>query len=178
MTTKTLIEPAEMAQRIVDVMSDRQAEDVVMLDIHEVASFTDYFVIATAQNARHMSAMINAFEKDLANEGIKPLHIEGGNNSGWVLVDFNGVTSPNMLGSGGSKFGECTPPTRAPVVETVLIDYTGDPEIHPSCERYMHRLPPAPEGALLDVAPDLRQLAARRRWLITVVMPSPRMVTP
>lgn len=91
MTTKTLIEPAEMAQRIVDVLTDRQAEDVVMLDIHEVASFTDYFVIATAQNQRHTTALINAFEKDLANEGIKPLHIEGGNNSGWVLVDFGPV---------------------------------------------------------------------------------------
>lgn len=91
MTTQTLIEPAEMAQRIVDVLTDRQAEDVVMLDIHEVSSFTDFFVIGTAQNPRHTSALINAFEKDLANEGIKPLRVEGGTNSGWVLIDFGAV---------------------------------------------------------------------------------------
>jgi ribosome-associated protein len=89
--TQAQTEPAEIARRIVDLLSDRQAEDVVMLDIHEVASFTDYFVIATAQNPRHMNALIDAFGKDLANEGIKALHREGQADSGWVLVDFGAV---------------------------------------------------------------------------------------
>jgi ribosome-associated protein len=88
---QTQIEPSELARKIVDLLSERQAEDVVLLDIHQIASFTDYFVIATAQNARHMSALINSFDKDMANEGIKPLHREGETNSGWVLVDFGAV---------------------------------------------------------------------------------------
>ena len=83
---------------------------------------------------------------------------------GWVLVDFNGVTSPNLLGTGSGKFGRCTPPERTPVVETVLIDYTGDPEIHPSCERYMHRLPPAPKDALLDVKTLVPVCGYRAEW--------------
>ena len=74
---KTLIDPADMARRVVDVLSDRQAEDVVLLDIHEIAPFTDYFVIATAQNQRHMSALLDAFGKELANEGLKSLRTEG-----------------------------------------------------------------------------------------------------
>ena len=81
----------ELARKIVDLLSERQAEDVVLLDIHQIASFTDYFVIATAQNSRHMNALINSFDKDMANEGIKPLHREGETNSGWVLVDFGAV---------------------------------------------------------------------------------------
>ncbi len=89
--TTTLIEPSELARRIVDLLSDRQAEDIVLLDIHEIASFTDYFVIASAQNARHMNALINAFDKDLANEGVKSLRKEGESDSGWVLVDFGAV---------------------------------------------------------------------------------------
>jgi ribosome-associated protein len=88
---QTQIEPSELARKIVDLLSERQAEDVVLLDIHQIASFTDYFVIATAQNARHMNALINSFDKDMANEGIKPLHREGETNSGWVLVDFGAV---------------------------------------------------------------------------------------
>ena len=80
-----------MARRIVDLLSDRQAEDVVLLDIHEIAYFTDFFVIATALNARHAASLIDAFEKELANEGIKPLRREGESSSGWVLVDFGGV---------------------------------------------------------------------------------------
>src|SRR5688572_12825893 len=89
--TQEQIEPSELAQRIVDLVSDRQAEDIVLLDIHDVANFTDYFVIATAQNPRHMNALIDAFEKELANQGIKSLHREGQSDSGWVLVDFGAV---------------------------------------------------------------------------------------
>jgi ribosome-associated protein len=87
----TLIEPSELSRRIVDFLSDRQAEDIVLLDIHNLATFTDYFVIATAQNARHMSALIDGIDKDLAREGLKALHREGEANSGWVLVDFGAV---------------------------------------------------------------------------------------
>jgi ribosome-associated protein len=89
--TTTQIEPSELARRIVDLLSERQAEDIVLLDIHEIASFTDYFVIATAQNPRHMNALLDAFDKDLANDGVKSLRREGQPDSGWVLVDFGAV---------------------------------------------------------------------------------------
>jgi ribosome-associated protein len=89
--TTTQIEPSDVARRIVDLLSDHQAEAIVLLDISQIANFSDYFVIATAQNARHMDALINAFSKDLANEGIKALHIEGQSDSGWILVDFGDV---------------------------------------------------------------------------------------
>jgi len=89
--TENQNESSEMARRIVDLLSDRQAEDIVLLDIHEIAYFTDYFVIATALNQRHAAALIDAFDKELANEGIKSLHREGEATSGWVLVDFGGV---------------------------------------------------------------------------------------
>jgi ribosome-associated protein len=89
--TAAPIEPADIARRVVDALSDRQAEDVVMLDIHQVAPFTDFFVIATAQNPRHMNALIDAFDKDLARDGIKTLHREGDANSGWLLVDLGPV---------------------------------------------------------------------------------------
>jgi ribosome-associated protein len=91
LATENQIESSETARRIVDLLSDRQAEDIVLLDIHEIAYFTDYFVIATALNQRHVSALIDTLEKDLANEGIKALHREGEPSSGWVLLDYGGV---------------------------------------------------------------------------------------
>lgn len=89
--TETLIEPADLAQRIVDLLSDHQAEDVVLLDISQIAPFTDYFVIASAQNARHLAALIDIFDNDLAREGVKSLRKEGEPDSGWVLIDFGAV---------------------------------------------------------------------------------------
>ena len=80
-----------MAQAIVDALSEHQAEDIVMLDISQISTFSDYFVIATAQNTRHMDALINVIDKDLANAGIDSLRREGASDSGWVLVDFGPV---------------------------------------------------------------------------------------
>ena len=86
-----LIESSDMATLIVDALTERQAENIVMLDVSQVSTFCDYFVIATAQNARHMTALLNMFDKDLANAGIDPLRQEGDSDSGWVLVDFGPV---------------------------------------------------------------------------------------
>ncbi len=91
LVTRPNLEPADLSRRIVDLLSDRQAEDIVLLDIRQVAQFTDYFVIATAQNVRHMGALIDAVDKDLAREGIKAVHAEGEASSGWVLIDFGDV---------------------------------------------------------------------------------------
>ena len=89
--TQAQIEPADLARRIMDLLTERQAEDIVLLDIRQVASFADYFVIATAQNPRHMTALLDTFDKDLANSGIKSLRQEGDADSGWVLADFGAV---------------------------------------------------------------------------------------
>lgn len=86
-----LVEAAENARRIVDVLSDRQAEDVLLLDVRQVAAFTDYFIIATAENPRHMRALAGILEKDLRNEGMKARHVEGERDSGWVLLDYGDV---------------------------------------------------------------------------------------
>lgn len=72
---------------------------------------------------------------------------------GWVLLNYWGVTSPLLLGGGGEmRFGGCTTPVEPPIAESVIIDYTGDPDVYPMCERFMHRVPPSSAaGALLDL---------------------------
>ena len=81
----------EIVSKTVDLLSERQAEDVVLLDIREIASFTDYFIIASAQNPRHLRALVDALNTDLARQGIKTSHIEGDDDSGWVLADYGDV---------------------------------------------------------------------------------------
>ena len=58
------------------------------MDISKVAAFTDYFVIATAGNARQMKAIVESLDTDLRDEGIRPQKVEGAPDSGWVLMDF------------------------------------------------------------------------------------------
>lgn len=61
------------------------------MDISAVSTFTDQFVIATANNPRQMNALIESLDRDLRGEGIRPDRIEGAPDSGWVLVDFGDV---------------------------------------------------------------------------------------
>jgi ribosome-associated protein len=72
----------------VDVLSDRQALDIALLDIARTSSFTDYFVIATAQSPLHFNALADHLERELGKEGHDLRHKEGSAESGWLLLDF------------------------------------------------------------------------------------------
>lgn len=58
------------------------------MDIGKVSTFTDYFVIATADNPRQMNALIESLDGDLRGDDIRSRRFEGAPDSGWVLIDF------------------------------------------------------------------------------------------
>jgi len=87
MLRSRLLDSAELAQRLADLLSERQADDIVLMDISKVSTFTDYFVIATAGNPRQMNALVESLDRDL-RPAARPRHIEGTADSGWVLIDF------------------------------------------------------------------------------------------
>jgi ribosome-associated protein len=68
---------------------DRKAEDVVVLDLRKAGGFTDYFVIATGNNARQINAIADAVEHTLKEElGERPHLAEGIDKSEWILLDY------------------------------------------------------------------------------------------
>jgi ribosome-associated protein len=79
----------QKAQLIVDAALDRKAEDVVALDVREIASFTDTFVFATGTSDRHVRAVADAVVEALGRAGDKPLGVEGYEDGSWVLIDAN-----------------------------------------------------------------------------------------
>lgn len=81
----------ELAQRIVDVASDRQAQDIILLDIRAIASFADYFVICSGTSERQLKALTDTIVETLQKDGFYPVHTEGAPSSGWVLIDYGGV---------------------------------------------------------------------------------------
>jgi ribosome-associated protein len=81
-----------LARRIVEIASDKQASDIVLLDIRPVATVADYFVIASTMSDRQMTAVVRDLEEILREEaGIRPLRVEGVAASGWVLIDYGDV---------------------------------------------------------------------------------------
>ena len=73
-----------MARKVVDLASERQALDVLMLDLSPVALFADYFVIMGAESRRHMQALREGLVEDLKNIGASPRYVEGTAVSGWL----------------------------------------------------------------------------------------------
>lgn len=91
-STPDSVEALNLARGIVDVASDKQASDIVLLDIRGVSVIADYFVICTVGSERQASAILKDLsDKLIAEFGRKPLHMEGKPDSGWVLLDYGDV---------------------------------------------------------------------------------------
>jgi ribosome-associated protein len=63
----------------------------VLLDVSNVCSFADYFVICTAESERQIRTVYDEIEQSLKREGILPHHHEGTIDSGWLLLDYGDV---------------------------------------------------------------------------------------
>ena len=83
-----LIEAEAHARAAVDAASDKQAADVVMLDLRGVSDFTDYFVVLTTESARQMESVAEEVQGALKRAGATLHHREGTPGSGWMLMDF------------------------------------------------------------------------------------------
>ena len=85
------LEALELARKAVEIASDKQANNIVLLDVRDLSSFTDYFVICAGESARQLNTIVGEIEKSLKQEGILPHHREGTLDSGWLLLDYGDV---------------------------------------------------------------------------------------
>lgn len=68
---------------------EKQAEDIVVLDLRKADGFTDFFVICTARNARQIGAIADSVLASLKDTlGERPTLTEGAEKSAWVLLDY------------------------------------------------------------------------------------------
>lgn len=68
--------------------TDKKATDLVVLDLREIASFTEYFLICTGASTRQVQAISNSVEEALLKNVKRPLHIEGYSSAEWILLDY------------------------------------------------------------------------------------------
>jgi ribosome-associated protein len=72
---------------MVDVLEERKGENIVLLDIHEIAPFADYFVICTGTSDRMLNALADAVSERAHQAFQLPAKVEGRPEDGWLLVD-------------------------------------------------------------------------------------------
>ena len=84
--------PGELDERLrlaLDAAGEKKAHDLVVLDLREVASFTDFFVIASGTNVRQVQAVADEVQDQLRRRlGVKPARVEGYSSAEWVLLDY------------------------------------------------------------------------------------------
>jgi ribosome-associated protein len=86
------LEAADVARLVVDLASEKQASDIIMLDLRQVSLLADYFVICSASSERQMTAIADEILGKLRNDlHLRPLRREGNPPSGWLLLDYGDV---------------------------------------------------------------------------------------
>ena len=78
----------ESWQFAVEAAQSRKAEDIVVLHIGKVSSFTEYFVVCSGTNTRQTQAIADAIEERLRKEGWRPMGVEGKQVGEWILLDY------------------------------------------------------------------------------------------
>lgn len=71
--------------------AEKQAEDIVALDVSQQLALTDVFLLCSAANDRAVRAVVDAVEERLRKIGAKPLRREGEREGRWVLLDYNDI---------------------------------------------------------------------------------------
>ncbi len=90
--TQYELDSLTLAHRILEIFEEKQAEDIVLLDMRPVTIITDYFLIGTATSDRQSRAVMEEVAERIKKEaGILPLGIHGVPESGWIIMDYGGV---------------------------------------------------------------------------------------
>jgi ribosome-associated protein len=82
------------------MLEERKAENILLLDVHEITILADYFVICSATSERQIRALSGDLSRQLKAQVGRPLAVEGEADSGWVLIDYGSIIvhifSPDM----------------------------------------------------------------------------------
>lgn len=81
----------EQARELVTALEDKKAEDIILLDIHEVALFADYFVICSGTSERMLRSLINAANDVMQSKYQSKGRVMGSPSNGWIAVDFTNI---------------------------------------------------------------------------------------
>ena len=100
------VEPAQLDERIwmaLAAAAEKKAINMVVLDLREIASFTDYFIIANGTNERQVQAISDAVVETLKQAGSPVIRVEGYKTAEWILLDYGDFVM-HIFGEKSRKF--------------------------------------------------------------------------
>lgn len=85
------MENRQLLEQIVTSLDKHKASDIRVLEITDITSIADFFVLATGTSTTQVKALTDYVETDLKNAGVSPLRVEGYASSSWILMDYGSV---------------------------------------------------------------------------------------
>lgn len=79
--------PAAIAA-VITAVYDKQAAEVLALDLRTSDAFTDFFIVCTGHNRRQVQAIADGVEMALKAKKVRPTHVEGYDRGEWILLDY------------------------------------------------------------------------------------------
>lgn len=82
--------PKELLFSAMQILDKKKGMDIKALEITEISSVADYFLLATGTSSTHIRALADEVDEELSKLGVQPDHIEG-KTTGWILLDYKSV---------------------------------------------------------------------------------------
>ena len=83
-----MMEAKALATKIAEVLDNKGATDIQILEVGHMTSITDFFVVASGRNVQSVHTLAEDLEDRLADEGIEPRRKEGKNGARWIVLDY------------------------------------------------------------------------------------------
>lgn len=83
--------PKELAHAIFDVLDAKKAHGIKVLRVNDQTVITDYFVICNGNSGTQVKSLAGEVEYKLGLRGVDPVHFEGRDNNGWIVLDYSSV---------------------------------------------------------------------------------------
>ena len=81
----------QFAESICNILLDKKAEDVLMIDVKDKSSVADYFVIASGRSMTHTRSLIDNVYEETKKNGVSPIREEGAKEGRWAVLDYGDV---------------------------------------------------------------------------------------
>ena len=83
-----LMQKENQLSEAIEAALDKKAQDAVVLELGDICSFTDSFLICTGTSTRHNQSIADHIQETLKKYGVRPLHVEGHTEGEWILMDY------------------------------------------------------------------------------------------
>jgi ribosome-associated protein len=91
LVVKDDVDSFKTVKGVVSACEEVKGRDTLVLDVHSISDFADYFVVVSGRSDRQVQGITNRVVDELCRLGVKPLSVEGYEDGQWVLIDCGDV---------------------------------------------------------------------------------------